>query len=153
MLASKSACPNKEPDLDKEGSLVNKVVVNMSSYQLTDAEKRVLEKGLNFAPAPRDVPKLEIMSSIEPALRTCEDQMAAEVARAKIASILKTAVRPNSNICKEELRAMQSLKKRKDIIIAPADKGNATVVLDAVEYEKKALEVIGKRPFEQVKED
>ena len=33
------------------------------------------------------------------------------------------------------------------------DKGNATVVMDRIEYERKALDVISKKPFELVKND
>ena len=106
---------------DEQSSVRKKWVVNMSSAVLTKTEKDVLEKGLNFAPAPHKVPKLEIISSIEPVLRDCYDQIGAEVAQANIASILKMAVCPPPNVSKEQMKALRDLRERDDVIIAPAD--------------------------------
>ena len=58
---------------------------------LPNAEEEVLEKAWDFAPAPQKELKLEIISSIEPILRDCKNQIAAEVARAKVARNFKTA--------------------------------------------------------------
>ena len=38
-------------------------------------------------------------------------------------------------------------------MILESDKGNATVVLDSEEYERKALDVIGKQPFKRILRD
>ena len=51
------------------------------------------------------------------------------------------------------MKALHNLRERDDVIIAPADKGNATVVMDSIEYERKALDVISKKPLELVKND
>ena len=60
----------------------NKWVVNQSNHVLTTEEKSVLEKGLKFAPTPRQIPKFDMIACIEPALRDYLDQTVAEVARA-----------------------------------------------------------------------
>ena len=56
--------PCLEPFISK-----SRGVVNMSSSVLTETQKSVLEKGLNFAPAPTNVPKIEIVAAIESVLR------------------------------------------------------------------------------------
>ena len=38
-------------------------------------------------------------------------------------------------------------------MIVPADKGNSTVVMNVADYDKKALDVIGKKLFERVSKD
>ena len=43
-------------------------------------------------------------------------------------------LKENPNLKKSELRALQQLKKDTNIIIKPADKGSATVILDKEEY-------------------
>ena len=47
----------------------------------------------------------------------------------------------------EESLAVRSLLSNEAIIIAPADKENATVVLNASDYYVNARKVIGKKPF------
>ena len=59
-----------------------------------------------------------------------EDKTAAEVCRTKIGGIIRRAKIPQSNVDKEEKRALQSLRKNERIVIIPADKGNATVFMD-----------------------
>lgn len=36
-----------------------------------------------------------------------------------------------------EKRALQELRNNKDIVILPADKGNATVVMNTIDYKEK----------------
>ena len=134
-------------------------VVNLSSFELTDVECDTLRKGLNFAPTPQNVPAFDVITSVENALRQKKgvSDGVAEVARSKVAGIvsrfqreIKQGGRGPSNLSKEEKAAFEALKKDKDIVVVPADKGNATVVLDAEDYQSKALEVIGQPPFEEV---
>ena len=42
-----------------------------------------------------------------------------------------------------ERQALKSLQDNNNIIILPADKGNATVVIDRVEYSNKLADLIG----------
>ena len=43
------------------------------------------------------------------------------------------------------LRALSSLRKDDSIVILPADKGNATVVMDREDYRQKAHEILDDR--------
>ena len=47
------------------------------------------------------------------------------------------------NISKTERLALKSLKEDNSTIILPADKGNATVIMDRVEYSNKLADLIG----------
>ena len=56
----------------------------------------------------------------------------------EIVGAIKSSKVPKSNISKAEKTALQSLKQEDSIMILPADKGGATVVMDKTEYEKKS---------------
>ena len=73
-------------------------VKNLSSHELTDVELKVLERGLNFAPAPTRLRVRDIIAGIEPVLRYHNDKAAANVARAAVCNILRKAkhLRPTS---------------------------------------------------------
>ena len=128
-------------------------VVNLSGHSLTEDERRVLEKGLNFAPAPRRVPVLDVVTAVENALKTCDDVISAEVARGKVAGIIRRTSNslPHGNITPEEREALRGLRGKEDVVIVPADKGNATVLMDRDEYVRKALTIIEHKPFEVVR--
>ena len=66
---------------------------------------------------------------------------------------LQQAQTPKDNISKAERRALNELKKDKDITILPADKGRATVILSKVDYIKKCKEHIESGPYETLKRD
>ena len=60
---------------------------------------------------------------------------------------------PKPNISKTERQALKSLQDDNSIIILPADKGNATVVMDRVEYFNKLADMIGNGGYCKVKKD
>ena len=53
-----------------------KWVVNLSSRTLSSAEKNVLSKGLNFAPAPRKIPTAHMVATVENDLRCLLEEVA-----------------------------------------------------------------------------
>ena len=113
-----------------------------------------IEKGLNFAPRPKHLPKMNIIASIEPALRKHEDEIAAEATGVVISGILERARLPDKNLTRKEEMALKDLMANDLIVVVPADKlGNVTVVMDTEEYDRKAIEVIGEPPFEQINSD
>ena len=48
------------------------------------------------------------------------------------------------NINDEDLSVLNSLKSNKDIVVCKMDKGNCTVLLDKIDYIKKANEILRK---------
>ena len=65
----------------------------------------------------------------------------AEVARARISKILGSAKRLKRNTTKDEEGVLTQLRKNEAIVVAEADKANVTVVMDVVDYDKKAEEI------------
>ncbi|BHF78517.1 hypothetical protein SprV_0602163000 [Sparganum proliferum] len=70
-------------------------------------------------------------------IRTNATEEAKHTVRQKINSHLMTN-RHASNMSPAEIEAMKRLKMDKDIIVLPADKGRATVVMNRVDYNEKA---------------
>ena len=54
-------------------------VLNLSSKELDEAQTRVLEKGLAFAPTPKLIPAKGIVAEVEAVLRKVLQQAADEV--------------------------------------------------------------------------
>ncbi|KAF2891338.1 hypothetical protein ILUMI_14835 [Ignelater luminosus] len=50
---------------------------------------------------------------------------------------VKTARSPKKNLTREKHQALKSLRQNESIIILPADKGNATIVIDIENYDAK----------------
>ena len=125
-------------------------VINKSSRTLSEDELKVLQRGLNFAQHPTALPKSEIISGVESALRNHEDSQIAERARSTIASIIRRHRPQIQNITPKERQAIRDLKKDDEVVILPVDKGNATVLLDTKDYLYKANDLLDKPPFRQV---
>ena len=113
-----------------------KWVVNLSSRTLSSAEESVLSKGLNFAPAPSTIPAAHMVAAVESGLR-CLPEEAAELARTKVIGAISKARPPPMNMLPQECHAIKNLQKDDSIVVLPADKGRATVVMDVVEYYQK----------------
>ncbi|KAM7284822.1 uncharacterized protein ISCGN_001916 [Ixodes scapularis] len=64
-------------------------------------------------------------------------------ARLKAIGVLSKAhQREQLNYTPEEKAAIQNLREDKSIVVLPADKGNATVLLDRADYDEKALQLL-----------
>ena len=113
-----------------------KVIKNLSKRELSAEEEQVLVLGLNFAVTPKQIPIADIIAPTEATARKM-DALSANRLRAGVSEVLKGAKPPNSNLSGGMRRAVKSLKQDESIAILPADKGNATVVLDRTEYDDK----------------
>ena len=110
----------------------------------------MLKRGLNFAAAPKEIPRQEIIAIIECALRQCREVGAAEKERASITWILKRATPPQASISTEERSALIALQNNRELTIFLADEGNTTVVMDTEDYHRKG-KPLGKPPFRILK--
>ncbi|CAG9836786.1 unnamed protein product [Diabrotica balteata] len=90
---------------------------------------------------PSRIPTEEIVSNVEAALRTIP-KIPADRIRFDVAKCLDTAKIPTSNISREEFIALKNLRSLSEIIILPADKGNATVILDTPSYIEKVNDLL-----------
>ena len=100
MLSKQQKQDNERRDLAQKG----KWVQNLSSYNLTEAEEKVLERGMNFAPTPKRIPKMDIVAGVEAALLSQRKLTPekAEQARATVTNLLANAQPPRQNVSKYE---------------------------------------------------
>ena len=112
--------------------------VNLSLKKLTPAQLQALSRGLNFAPSPQFVPKAHIVASVEAAItRSGASEEQATKARIGVIGALSRAKPPPKNTLPEERQAVKQLASDKNIVVLPADKGRATVVMDREDYNTK----------------
>ena len=139
----------KESNTPKKGSniawnCISKWVKNCSDRILSDPELSVLAKGLNFTVTPAKLPIVDIVTTTEVACRNLSGSDASEL-RAKVVNLVS---RPNannidSNLSKEDRKALQDLQKDKDIQLLPADKGRVVVVLlNTEDYHRKCEQLL-----------
>ncbi|CAN7984777.1 unnamed protein product, partial [Ixodes hexagonus] len=117
-------------------------VHNFSSKHLSDDHVSLLSKGLNFAIAPRKVPKRDIIVEVEEKLRHIQDTTGVNLARSRIVSVLANAKSTRTNLTRGKRAALSDLKSDKSIVILSADKGKGTVLLDRKEYDEKMCEIL-----------
>jgi len=66
----------------------------------------------------------------------------AEEARMETVRIIKHATKPRDNLNKTERIALRSHKNNTDLTILPADKGNATLILNTTDYQQKIASLL-----------
>ncbi|CAB4026296.1 Hypothetical predicted protein, partial [Paramuricea clavata] len=131
---------------------LQRTVINMSARRLTPVEEDVLALGLNFAVVPRVLPKEEFVQRLEPKLYHMTNDEASNI-RVQITEALRRATLPASNLTKNEKDALKNLRADKSIHILKADKGNATVILDRLEYDNKILALLNTSTYKELKRD
>ena len=129
-----------------------KLVVNLSSEQLSPVQIDVLSRGLNFAVVPEKVPTLEIIKSIEASTFRLEPEKLA-LFKAQIRHSIERHKIHEKNLTVEESEALEDLKLNKNIVIAKADKGNVVVVQNKENYEKKMATLVSSEDYEKLKSD
>ena len=68
--------------------------------------------------------------------------------------ILREGKMPKQNITKSEATAIKKLKTNKELMIMKADKGNAMVVMNTIDYEAKMMEHFTKtRCYKKISKD
>nr|VZI18684.1 unnamed protein product [Spirometra erinaceieuropaei] len=123
----------------------DKLVHNLSSMELTKDQMQVLrhEALLNTADA-KPVNMIAVVKSI------LSQTEATEETRSLIGhqmSILLMTHGPREVLSKVRRDALRELKADKDLVIVPADKGRATIVLDRTDYLQKAKGLLEDRQF------
>ncbi|XP_023723162.1 uncharacterized protein LOC111873027, partial [Cryptotermes secundus] len=129
-----------------------KTVVNLSDVPLDEAAFWAMSKGLNFAVAPKSVPVKDILCGVEKVIVALPVETAEEI-RQETVRILKNSRKPNDNLTGAERRALRSLKANEALTVLPADKGNAAVVLDTSDYNRKIAAVLEDKAYRKLKKD
>ena len=122
-------------------------VVNLSSRSLSDAEKALLKKGLNFAVTPGNIPATEIIAKVEAAVRQLDAEQADTVRRA-VNGILQQAEPPEPNITKEMRDALKNLKEDESSMVLPTDN-----IMDTDTYRAKMFTLIENGPYQLLNKD
>ena len=131
----------------------NKVIFNFSSYELSDVEKSVLCKGLNFSVKPKSIEYSEFLLAFELLFRDVkQENLHSEDLSLIKARLLDTALSsyesfsrdqsPSENLTESEFKALKHLSKNKNIVIQKADKGNTIVILDKISYIRAIEEIL-----------
>ncbi|PFX28383.1 Thrombospondin-type laminin G domain and EAR repeat-containing protein [Stylophora pistillata] len=131
-------------------------VSNISSRSLDKTETRVLSYGLKHSVTPKRIPTEAIVSSVEAALSRQRElsEPTKDNIRSRIASTIQSTSLHDSNLTKDEQRALKRLRNDENIVILPADKGRVTVVMDKTDYHDKMDALVNdKRTYEELKRD
>ncbi|GLV46463.1 hypothetical protein CBL_20796 [Carabus blaptoides fortunei] len=151
-----TASPGGEQKPQSETSEDNtsqpKVVYNLSDEALDKDTAEVLTKGFNFAVAPLRIPVEEIVCSVESAIQKLEKDTA-ETIRQEVSRVLRRAKPPKKNISKEEYTALKKLRDNQNIIVLPADKGNATVMVNSADYKNKMTAILADLVYKPITSD
>ena len=118
---------------------------------MSDIEKTVLAKGLNFALPPkklnyadyltpyefvfRDIKKLSVDDSIL-------ERIKIDMKKICFSSFENFKFKDELNITPDELKALKDLSSRKDIIIQKADKDNSVVILNKRDCIERMTELL-----------
>ena len=105
-----------------------------------------------FAATIKRIVYLDLIAPTEDAALEMPKVRADEL-RWKVRQALEKSKPPKPNISKTKRQALKSLQYDNSIIILPADKGNATVAMDRVEYSNKLADLIGNGGYCKVKKD
>ena len=140
-LRTKSTVSTDALDPQKDAK-TDRWVMNLSDRQLSEPERDILKRGLNFAVTPTKLPVAELITCTEVACKQLNSEVS-EALRLEAIRTIKHAKPPSSNISKAERLSIESLRKDRSIVILPADKGRCTVVMNSSTYESKAYDLLG----------
>ena len=131
----------------------DRVIFNFSSYKLTDDEKNVLCKDLNFSVKPGLIEYSELLLPFE--LLFCDikqEDLCNENMSSIKPKLLDTALtsyqnfsserNPPENLTHSEFKALKYLSKNKNIVIQKADKDNTVMILEKCSYISAIEEIL-----------
>jgi hypothetical protein len=93
-------------------------------------------RGFNYAVTPRSISIEGILAGVEKAVKFLPVEMAEEASQETM-RIIKSSSRPRENLTRTERTVLKTLKKNTNLTILPADKGNATEILNTIDYKQK----------------
>ena len=76
-----------------------------------------------------------------------------EEARQESVRIIKTTIRIKDNLTKNERLALRTLKENTHLTILPADKGNATAILNTTDYKLKIASLLEDSTYKKLNKD
>ena len=132
----------------------NKWVVNLSKTPLTIEQESLLAHGPKFVITPKETPVTEYVVATEQACSKIEqgkqDEFRVEVKRLLLQDQNN---RKQTNVSKDELKALKELKLDNNRLILTANKGVALVVIDKQDYTKKAEDLLQESSYKKITDD
>ena len=107
---------------------------------------------MNSALVPKSSAIEDIIQGTEPTLR-CLDKSTGDEIRLQIHQALRNHKSAKPNISRQDRSAIKSLRQDKSIHILRADKGNATVVMDKTEYDRKVADILNTDCYQELRKD
>ena len=141
------------------------MVFNFSSRLITDKEKEILSKGLNFAIPPTKLNFCGFLTPFEKFYHQLKREHLStrsgflpDSVKTKIKDIalsgFRSYTRPNFLYTQDEINTRNDLKNDSSIIITKPDKGNGVVILNKDDYNRKMDEILSDNSkFELLDED
>jgi len=96
--------------MQQKTRIPKETVINLSGQSLDDGLLSLLQKGLNYAITPCNVPIEELLTGVEKAVQALPVE-SAEEARQETIRIIESASKPKDNLTKSERAALRNLKK------------------------------------------
>ena len=137
-------CSNKDDHTDKgqpTDNVKKKWIINLSSIPLTKEQENLLSHRPNFAISPKKPPLGDYILNIEKVCQSLDTKTAEEL-RSEVYRVLRKPHHPKPNLKKGEIVALKQLKSDKSCMVLTADKGVALVVIDTVDYIRKAKDIL-----------
>ena len=145
---------------DKDVNDPDQVIHNFSSYTLSDDEKSLLAKGLNFALPPRKLNFADYMTPFEFLYKSVKDSdvtrhdldiLKVDLKKTAFSSFKRYNFLKELNLSHPEFQALKNLKSNRDIVIHKSDKGNSVVIVNRDDYLKRLSDMVAdESKFEKV---
>lgn len=136
---------------EKDKNDPDQVIQNFSSYTLSDDEKSLLAKGLNFL---IPIKKLNFADHATPFemlykdIKNCDismykmDLLKVDLKKIAYSSFHRYNFMKELNLSKNEYNALKTLSSNKELVIHKSDKGNSVVLIDRSDYLKQMQEIV-----------
>ena len=124
-----------------------------SNYQLTDSDKSLRIKGLNFTILPKKIEYSKFLLPFEVIFRDIKSNSESSVELASVKARLQDTAftsysafnkdnSPPFNLSKDEFELLRKLKNENNLVIQRVGKGNTIVILDKDSYLKSAETIL-----------
>lgn len=152
-------------------------MINLSQIKLDSCEHSLLEKGLNFIPTPKEITNAPILeaaskfsrrlklayhfrkskfdfkqkfvlkSSWVPPDKNISNHVHETIEKINLDLANLQAPKHKNNLSKAEIKALHNIRNNPDIVIKPADKGSATVIMNKQHYINEGMRQLNDSRF------
>ena len=107
---------------------------------------------MNHSVTPTTIPAVDLVAKIETVSAGMPTEEAGTI-RADQSSIIRRTQAQKPNCIRNQIESLKSLQRNDNIIILPADKRRATVILNKEYYIRKCNEHLENGPYIKIKKD